>query len=1088
MAYVRYAISDRLYSLNDDTWQIEILRNDVGQSNNHKFEVGPAGVQLIYESPEDDILVPGIVHSRCEVETIWPPDVATRLDDMIEAMVSAEDGVWFMQVYKNNSKDWFGPILIDEVQLQESSAARSCRIVASDGISLLKTVAYNDNGSTYLTDQKIFDDVLTNLQEKWVSYNYANGNFSGAERRLAVCDDMYSEDIWSVTTTPSGTQSALTRRMKLSPHMFSYTNEDNEVEYINCYDLLDSICKTLLLRLYYYKQGWWLMPCYNADESLRGNVLNWSGVYATGVTLIDAFNYQVDTLNNEKQKGNEWTYTFTPAINEVTINRDTNNGYIVLGENNVGGGSSVNETGITFTTGDSGYMFYGSVTIDRSALDPTVGLLNTNRLGRYVLQFTIRFGDSAATYKYYNNTIAPQPQGLFSFNSNYTTDGNSIVFTPLVIDGASYSSSSGNFHFHNPDGQVYLFDANEDSTVNIPFQIGIPAVEADVTGITITPQLILVNRDGESSSALTATINSSNFQLYFVYSQSADVQSVPSFDVVANSSIGRGSIDLGKTFVGQLHESLGGIMVETSVGVFETSSNWSTQRYDYDDECNQVGVREVLAAHYKPRAVERGNIVMRGNGVAPPPFYMFVDDDTTDIYQCINYRLASTPSEVEVTLHKVGTDGQAQTTTTTKGFGKSPLPDPDIGFGLGKGDTFGVGFTSGFDFNGDATELATDYSWQSIVGAGEKIEGYITHIGPSKGVYFDFQGNQPTAGNDIIRTIYMSNNGRADNTASWQEIQASYRPGKNATLREAIDLINDHVAEQGSPKKSFIISYKEETFTGLLDDYGNAQAAYSLRKLDSAYTGSAIQVRNSSGTLLDIGFLNNGELDTTTLQTHIGSGTGTVQVFYDQSGNSRNVAQTIVSLQPEIASAGTIHEVNGKPALLFANNYLDSTSAVALNPNGEVNTAAVMQFDNVTSRQCVASQWDASSINQNFFFQMQEVVVGMRFGYRYTNGSLAYVDQTATATADTQYLMSGEFSPGTCQAYYNGTLDTQTNTANITGVDPTNVSKVLRLGALSSNGTQLMRGYLQEYIHWSNTTALNAQDISDDINLHYSVF
>ena len=119
---------------------------------------------------------------------------------------------------------------------------------------------------------------------------------------------------------------------------------------------------------------------------------------------------------------------------------------------------------------------------------------------------------------------------------------------------------------------------------------------------------------------------------------------------------------------------------------------------------------------------------------------------------------------------------------------------------------------------------------------------------------------------------------------------------------------------------------------------------------------------------------------------------------------------------------------------------------------------------------------------------MQEVVVGMRFGYRYTNGSLAYVDQTATATADTQYLMSGEFSPGTCQAYYNGTLDTQTNTANITGVDPTNVSKVLRLGALSSNGTQLMRGYLQEYIHWSNTTALNAQDISDDINLHYSVF
>ena len=341
MAWVRYATSDRLYSLNDDSWQIEILRNDVGQSNNHKFEVGPAGVQLIYESPEDDILVPGIVHSRCEVETIWPPDVATELDDMIAAMVDAEDGVWFMQVYKNNNKSWFGPILIDEVQLQETSAARACRIVASDGISLLKTVDYNNAGVEYTTDQKIFDDVLTNIQEKWVSYNYANGNFSGAERRLAVCDDMYSADIWSVTTTPSGTQNALTRRMKLSPQFFSYTNDDDEIEYINCYDLLDSICKTLLLRLYYHEQGWWLMPCYNQESSLRGNALNWSGVYEAGITLINQFNFQVDTLNNEKQKGNEWTYTFTPAINEVTITRDTNNGSIVLGQTQIAGGSAI---------------------------------------------------------------------------------------------------------------------------------------------------------------------------------------------------------------------------------------------------------------------------------------------------------------------------------------------------------------------------------------------------------------------------------------------------------------------------------------------------------------------------------------------------------------------------------------------------------------------------------------------------------------------------------------------------------------------------------------------------------------------------
>lgn len=1083
MAYARYATSDTIYALNDDTWQVEILQ-DGAQSQNHKFEVGPAGVQLIYESPEDDILVPGIVHSRCEVETIWPPDIADELEDMIESMVDSEDGVWFMQIYKNGNRFWFGPILIDEVQLQETSAARACRIVASDGISLLKTVDYNDDGSTYLTDQVIFDDVLTNIQEKWVSYDYADFYFSGAERRLAVCDDMYSQDIYTITTTPSGTASSLTRKMKLSPHMFSYTNEDNEVEYLNCYELLESICKTLLLRLYYYEQGWWLMPCYNNEDTIRGNVLNWSGVYTGGVTLIGPFNYQIDTLNNEKQKGNEWNYTFTPAINEVTITRDTNNGYIVLNDLNLGGGSFVNEEGINFLTDDAGYQLYGNVTIDRDSLDPTVGTLNPDRMGRFVLSFEIRFGTSGANYKYYKNTITAQPQGIFNFSFNNEGNGNNWAFTPLNITNGSYSDNSGYFYYHDPDANFFAYDGNFGQIVNLPFTIGIPPVPDDVTGIQVSAQVLCYDRNGDYSQDLQDEVVSQTFQLYFVYNQSGEVITVPNFDVVANSTFGRGSIDLGSTYVGQLHQNLGGIMVETSAGVFETSSNWSTQRYDYDGECNQVGVREVLAAHYKPRAVERGNIVMRGNGVAPPPFYMFVDDDTTDIYQCINYRLASTPAEVEVTLHKVGTDGQAQTTTTSKGYGKSPLPDPLPG--VGPSNAFGNDFSSGYDFNDDAADaFGQDYS--SVFTSPEEIEAYVTYVGPSKGQYFDFNTDTPPTGFDIVRKIYTSEDGFADASSTWHEIHANYRPAKNNTLRQAIKKIDEHTAKTTNPDRSFIITWSKTATPSLLDDYGNAQAAYSLRKLDSSYTGNAIKVRNSGGTTLDIGFDSNGDLDTAAITTHIGSGTGTIETWYDQSGNSRNATQIIVGLQPEIASAGTVHTVNGKPAVLFANNYLD-TASVALNPNGQVNAAAVVQFDNVTSRQSYASQWSSTASLQNFFFQMQEVVVGLRMGYRYTNGNLAYVDQTATAALDTQYLVSGEFYPNTCQAYYNGTLDTQTNTANIFGVNPRNNSLALRLGALSSNGTQLLRGYIQEYIHWSNTTAHDGDAISDDINTYYSVF
>ena len=1081
MAYVKYATSDTIYSLNDDNWKIEILRNDVATATDYKFEVGPAGVQLIYESTQDDILVPGIVHSRCEVETIWPRDVASELDDMVESMIDSEDGVWFMQVYKNGDKDWFGPILIDEVQLQETSAARACRIVASDGISLLKTIDYNDNGNEYSTNQKIFDDVLQNIQEKWVSYTYADETFSGPERRLAVADYMYSEDIYTVTTTPPAYSSRLTKRMELAPHMFSYTNDDGEVNFINCYDLLDSICKTLLLRLYFYEQGWWLMPCYSTEEPVRGYVLNWSGVESSGVTVIDGFNYQVDTLNNEKQKGNEWTYTFTPAINEVSITRDTNNGSIVLGEGQITGGSAVSANTIQFTTSDSGYILYGNILVERSALSPTVGLLNDDRLGRYVLAFRIRFGNSQGNYQYYNNTISAQPQGLFSWSMpSISVDGNSMVFTPINITEGEYSSNSGYYYWQDTDYQNCIFDGNEDNAAQIFFSLQLPAVPTDLTAVSIQTQVLAYDRDGNFSQDLQDTIDTQTYAVYFTYGNE-EVQPAPNYDVVANSTFGRGSIDLGKTFIGELHQNVGGIMVETSSGVFETSTNWSTQSYDYDAECNQVGVREVLAAHYKPRAVERGNIVMRGNGVAPPPFWLFIDDDTTDVYQCINYRLATTPAEVEVTLHKVGTDGQAQTTTTSKDFDKPPLPEPLPG--LGKGSSFGNAFTSGFDFNDDAID-GFDQTWTSVIGS-ETLEGYVTYVGPGKGVYFDFQGNTPAIGYEIVRKIYVQTKGRGMPTDSgWSEIHAKYRPAVNSTLREAINKINVHWSNVTNPSRTFLLTYTEQG-TGLLDTYGNAQAAYSLRKLRSGYTGNAIQVRNDSGTLLDIGFDSHGDLDTAAITTHIGSGNGTIATWYDQSGNGRDATQSTVSQQPLIAASGTIYTLNDIPALRFDNDYLD-TSAFAPNPNGAYNFGMVSQYDVVNSTMATATGWASLSSNQNYLQQMQSNAK-IRWAVRYSDGALPRPDATSAGAANVVYLQTATFATGTCEAFYNGTQELDKYSQSLTG-NPNNSSVAHRIGGLNTTGTQLVRGYIQEFVIWSNSTAHDAEDISNDMNEYYEAF
>lgn len=115
----------------------------------------------------------------------------------------------------------------------------------------------------------------------------------------------------------------------------------------------------------------------------------------------------------------------------------------------------------------------------------------------------------------------------------------------------------------------------------------------------------------------------------------------------------------------------------------------------------------------------------------------------------------------------------------------------------------------------------------------------------------------------------------------------------------------------------------------LLDDYPNAAAAYSLRLLNSAYTGNCIEVRRAStNTNQNIGFVG-GVLDTASLKTFCASTDCFVRTWYDQSSNARNAQMTIDANQPQIVSSGVIYRTNGFPALDFdgTNDHFSIASA-----------------------------------------------------------------------------------------------------------------------------------------------------------------
>ena len=125
---------------------------------------------------------------------------------------------------------------------------------------------------------------------------------------------------------------------------------------------------------------------------------------------------------------------------------------------------------------------------------------------------------------------------------------------------------------------------------------------------------------------------------------------------------------------------------------------------------------------------------------------------------------------------------------------------------------------------------------------------------------------------------------------------------------------------------SFYNMYWDGSETGLLDDYPSAAAAYSLRALNSAYTGALVRVRRSNNNEKDIFARYDGSLDTTDLLEFVNDGVNTgdgfVTTWYDQSGQGNDAVQASASSQPQIVSLGVLNETDTKPSIAFNQNAL----------------------------------------------------------------------------------------------------------------------------------------------------------------------
>ncbi len=273
----------------------------------------------------------------------------------------------------------------------------------------------------------------------------------------------------------------------------------------------------------------------------------------------------------------------------------------------------------------------------------------------------------------------------------------------------------------------------------------------------------------------------------------------------------------------------------------------------------------------------------------------------------------------------------------------------------------------------------------------------------------------------------------------------------------------------------------------LLDEYPNAAAAYSLRRVNSRYTGPLIRVRkDSTGQLTqDIGTIGEA-LDTVALKAFAGANSCYVSIWFDQSGNAKNQIQTTATNQSRIVNAGFIEYLDNKIALFFdgINDWFGTTDTGL--PTQDA-TYVTLSYSNKTSMIQFTAQVICDygrfalpyggGVNLDYVYNNDFGINAIGAG-QYGNGmglpnrlrlkNLQFVIKPATTGVWSQWINGGNLVTKSMT-----TATTLVNTAN---------------SFVISNTSSPLSGYIQEILLFNINYTTSRTAIETNINSYYAIY
>jgi hypothetical protein len=275
----------------------------------------------------------------------------------------------------------------------------------------------------------------------------------------------------------------------------------------------------------------------------------------------------------------------------------------------------------------------------------------------------------------------------------------------------------------------------------------------------------------------------------------------------------------------------------------------------------------------------------------------------------------------------------------------------------------------------------------------------------------------------------------------------------------------------------------------LLDTYGGAAAAYSLRKLSSTYSGNAIRVRRSSdNTEQNIGFDGSGNLDTSALTTFVGAGNGFVVTIFDQSGNGINMTSSFANRQAKIVSSGVVELLGTKPCLnttsintLYrptgGSTFIDYKTLFTAGQVNSTTYSPLMSYQGGYEVLGVNDPWGTAEGIGKFYYHKHDY--GTNYpGSPIIGGRYVYGNSAVFGPSTNPFVWYINMRNTYLYASYNGNSETQL----------ASWGSAMRSDYFLSGNDVGFKGKLTEIIFYNSDKSANKSAIESNINTYYSIY